>query len=190
MTPANIKRSGTLQRLINETTDEDRQRWKDERVERKKNTTLTYQLGHYVGAEIFNCYLPTLSSDMLHSRKVIEISEEDSKENKRLESEWYSTTKYGSNRDLEKCKENWDLYYAHNKMLEKKYLPDPLECHLDILNVEDWEEFKKGLIDYLWNCDMCSYSLKPEDIEITETEDVYFTIIKFKLCQQDIPQES
>jgi len=181
MNPANIKRSGTLQRLINETTDEDLQRWKDERIERKKNTTLTYQLGHYVGAEIFNCYLPTLSSDMLHSRKVIEISEEDSKENKRVSEEWYSITKYGSNPDEEAKKEKWDLYYAHNKMLEKKYLPNPLECHLDILNVEDWEEFKKGVIDYLWNCDMCSYSLKSEDIEITETEDIYFTVIKFKL---------
>jgi hypothetical protein len=65
-------------------------------------------------------------------------------------------------------------------MLEKKYLPDPLVCHLRLLNVENWDEFKEGLIDYLWECDMCSYSLKAEDINIFDDDD-YFTIIKFKL---------
>jgi hypothetical protein len=181
MTPANIKRSGTLKRLIEETTDEDRQRWKRERIERKNKLTLDYQLGYYVGAEIFNRCLPTLSSDSLQSRNVIKISEEDQKENERLDNEWYATTKYGETPD-EKAKEGkWDLYHAHNKMLEKKYLPNPLVCHMDILNIQNLEEFKEGLVEYLWNCDMCSYSLRSEDIEILDDEEVYFTTVKFKL---------
>jgi hypothetical protein len=181
MTPANIKRSGTLQRLINETTEEDIQRWRDKRLERKKELTLTYQLGYYVGAEIYNRYLPTLSSDPLHSRIVIEISEEDLKENKRLNEEWYASTEYGSDTDTEKTKERWDLYHAHNKMLDEKYLPNPLVCHLNVLNIENVKEFKSGLNDYLWDCDLCSYSLNYEDIEIYDDEEVYSTIIKFKL---------
>jgi hypothetical protein len=167
--------------LISSITEEDRQRWRNKRLEIKKELTATYQLGYYVGAEIYNRYLPTLSSDMLHSRIVIQISEEDSEENKRLEEEWSATTQYGNAPDTEKNKEHWALYHAHNKMLDGKYLPNPLVCHLAVLNVEDWEEFKSGLIHYLWDCDLCSYSLKPEDIEIYDDEDVYSTLIKFKL---------
>jgi hypothetical protein len=181
MSPANIKRSGILQRLIDETTDEDRERWRKERIERKNKLTLDYQLGYYVGADIFNRCLPTLSSDILQSRNVIKISEEDQKENERLDEEWYATTKYGKTPDEEAKEEKWDLYHAHNKMLEKKYLPNPLECHMDILNIQNLEEFKEGLVEYLWNCDMCSYSLKYEDIEIYDDEKIYFTLIKFKL---------
>ena len=181
MTPANIKRSGTLRRLIEETTDEDRERWRRGRIERKNKLTLDYQLGYYVGADIFNRCLPTLSSDSLRSRNVIKISEEDQKENERLNEEWYATTKYGKAPDEEVKEGKWDLYHAHNKMLEKKYLPNPLECYMDILNIQNLEEFKEGLIEYLWNCDMCSYNLHHEDIEILDDEEVRFTIVKFKL---------
>jgi hypothetical protein len=82
-------------------------------------------------------------------------------------------------------KENWNLYHQHNKMLEKKYLPNPLKCHIDLLNVRDEKDFKDGLIHSLWNCDMCSYSLKPEDIKIYDDEDLWFTIIEFVLSDEE-----
>jgi hypothetical protein len=165
-------------------TEEDIARMKQERVDYKKNLTLEFQLGYYVGSKIFTRYLPTLSTDSLQSRNVIQVSSEDLTENKRLNDEWFDTTRYGKNRDENSPngnKEKWNLYYEHNKMLEKKYLPDPLVCHLRLLNVEKWDRFKEGLIDYLWDCDMCSYSLEADDIEISDDEDSYFTIIKFKL---------
>jgi hypothetical protein len=164
-------------------TEEDLAKMKQKRADYKKSLTLEFQLGYYVGSKVVTHYLPTLSTDSLQSRNIIQVSPEDTAENKRLDSEWYDTTNYGKNKDENFANgnpEKWNLYYQHNKMLEKKYLPDPLVCHLRLLNVENWDEFKEGLIDYLWECDMCSYSLKAEDINIFDDED-YFTIIKFKL---------
>ena len=193
MSPANIKRSGTLQRLIEETTDEDKLRWKKERLERKEKLTAEYQLGYFVGEKIVDDFLPTLDTDGITSRHVIKVSDEDRAENKMLEEDWYESTRYGKNWDGENEKGNkskWDAYFKHNKMLEEKYLPEILECYLPVLNLRNEEDFKEGLIDNLWNCDMCCYELKPELIEIVEDEALYFTIIKFKRCQQDIPQGS
>lgn len=181
MTPANIKRSGILQRLASEITDEDMEYWKQKRIELIESLTLEYQLGYFVGSEIVNRYLPTLSTDSMRSRLVIEVSEEDTEENTRLDSQWFESTRYGNNRDPLAEGPNWNLFHAHNKMLSKKYMPDPLVCHISPLNVQNWDEFKKGLIEYLWDCDMCSYSLKPENIEISEDDGRHFTIIKFKL---------
>jgi hypothetical protein len=66
-------------------------------------------------------------------------------------------------------------------MLEKKYLPNPLICHLDLLNIKNENEFKDGLKFALWDCDMCSYNIEPENIKIYDEEDMYFTIIEFVL---------
>ena len=70
-------------------------------------------------------------------------------------------------------------------MLEKKYLPNPLKCHMSLMNIRDEKDFKDGLIHSLWNCDMCTYSLKPEDIKIYDDEDLWFTIIEFILRDED-----
>ena len=132
----------------------------------------------YVGEHIVNRYLPTLSTDMIHSNRVIEVSEEDSLENKRLDTEWFSTTRHMPNWDgeVDGSKEKWNEYFQHNKMLEKKYLPGKLECHLGLLKINDMVEFKKGLQDSLWNCDMCSYNIEPENIKIENDMVSGFTI--------------
>lgn len=169
-----MARSKIFEDILNSITPEMEEKWKQERIEEKKSLTLEFQLGYFVGELISINQLPTLSTDHLQSRYVIEVSDEDTKENKRLEDEWFF-----SNEDEKDGK--WDLYHQHNKMLEKKYLPNPYSCHFTTLNVENIEEFKKGLINSLWNCDMCSYSLKPEDIKIYDDDDVRFTIIEFIL---------
>jgi hypothetical protein len=45
------------------------------------------------------------------------------------------------------------------------------------MSILDMEEFKKGISFSLWDCDCSHYSTKPENIEVKEDEDGYFTII-------------
>jgi len=66
-------------------------------------------------------------------------------------------------------------------MLERKYLPNPLECYMSLLNVQHMDEFKKGLRFALWDCDMCSYNIEPENIKIYDDEQGMFTIIELQL---------
>ena len=179
-----MARSKILSDLLKSITPEMEEKWKQERIDFKKSLTPDYQLGFYVGLEIVHRYLPTLSSDMIQSRNLIEVSQMDSEENKRLEEEWFSTTKYGGEWDgksKEGNKEKWDDLYDHNKMLEIKYLPHTLTCYLDVLNVNDMNQFKEGIRTSLWDCDMCSYNIDIENIKIYDDEDVRFTIIEFTL---------
>lgn len=176
----------TLKRLTKELTSEKLEEMRQERINKIKKLTLEKQLGFYVGEDIVHRFLPTLSTDEIQSRNCIKVSEEDSCENKKLNDEWFSSTRYGDNWDgvgENGDKDMWEKYYNHNKMLELKYLPHKLVCHLPSLNVENIDEFKKGLIDSLWDCDMCSYSLKPENIKIYNDDDYYFTIFEFILGQ-------
>jgi hypothetical protein len=136
-----------------------------------KKLTAEYQLGYYVGEYIYSRFLPTLSTDILQTRNVIKVSEEDELENKRLCDEW----------SVDGWTGNWVEYYQHNKMLEKKYLPHELRCHFDLLHIKKEKQFKDGLINSLWNCDLCCYSLKPEDIIIEQDLDYNTTTIIFKL---------
>lgn len=182
-----MARSRVFESILNSITPEEVEKMKQKRIEQKNKLTLEYQLGYYVGLEIVHRYLPTLSTDMLQTRNVIEVSEEDSLENERLDTEWYVTTRHGgkwNGVDENGDKEKWNLYHQHNKMLEKKYLPNPLKCHMDILNIQDMDEFKKGLRVALWDCDMCSYNIEPENIKIYDDEDVMFTIIE--LCLDSV----
>ena len=179
-----MTRSKKIQDLIDSITPEMSEEWKQKRIEKKKSLTLDYQLGYYVGLEIVHRFLPTLSTDMLQTLNVIEVSEEDTLENERLDTEWYETTRYGGNwngKDENGDKEKWELYHQHNKMLDKKYLPNPLKCHLSLLNIQNMEEFKKGLCFALWDCDMCSYDIEPESIKIYDEEEFYNTVIELVL---------
>lgn len=52
-----------------------------------KKLTAEYQLGYYVGEYIYSRFLPTLSTlstDLLQTRNVIKVFEEDELENKRF----------------------------------------------------------------------------------------------------------
>ena len=181
-----IQRSSSLKKIIDEIrTPEYKERRLKKRIESKEKLTSEYQFGYYVGEDIVRRFLPTITTDSLLTRTQIKVSDEDSEENKRLHDLWWESGKYGSNPDDLVNKENWGLYHQHNKMLEKKYLPNPLKCHIDLLNIRNEEDFKDGLIHSLWNCDMCTYSLKPEDIKIYDDEDLWFTIIEFVLRDEE-----
>mgnify|MGYP003351860365 CR=1 FL=1 len=140
------KKYDELLKLFDEIkTPEYRQKQIEENQKYLEELTIDHEFGYYVGNHIVSSYLPTLSTDMIHSNRVIEVSEEDTLENKRLDTEWFSTTRHMPNWDGETDGSNdkWEKYFQHNKMLEQKYLPNPLECHLGLLKINDMNEFKK-----------------------------------------------
>ena len=178
----NVKSS--MRKMFDEiNTPEYKQKQIEEHQKYLDEISMDYQLGYYVGEHIVSRYLPTLSTDMIQSRNVIEVSEEDSIENNRLDREWYLTTKYQNdwNGEEDGDKEKWDLYYQHNKMLEQKYLPQKLECHLGLIKFNNEKEFKEGLRSSLWDCDMCSYNIEIENIKIEYEMEFGFTKITFQL---------
>jgi hypothetical protein len=178
----NIK--SALQRMFDEvSTPEYKQKQIEENQKYLDEVTVDYHYGYFVGEHIVNRYLPTLSTDMLQSRNVIKVSEEDIVENVRLNDEWFKTTRHNDDWDGENDgnKNKWELYFQHNKMLEQKYLPKKLDCHLRLLKINDEKEFKEGLRSSLWDCDMCSYNIDVENIKIENDMVNGFTIITFQL---------
>lgn len=152
-------------------SEEKKEELRQERIEYTKNLTLEYQLGIYVGEHIIYRYLPTLSTDIPQTRKVITVNDEDTKTYNEL-----NNTLTNNEND-----ENWKAYRNFADHLTVKYLPDILECHISPLNIFNIDEFKIGLGHCLWDCDCCSYGTKPEEIEIINPDHGYFTIIKLKL---------
>jgi hypothetical protein len=169
----------TLNKILEEVrSPEYKEKVIEENKEYLKNVSMDYQLGFYIGENIVDNYLPTLSTDIIHSRKIIQVSEEDEIENNRLDDEWFNscTHERGNSGD----KEKWDAYFNHNKMLEKKYLPQTLECVFSLLRIDDMKKFKEGLRSSLWNCDMCSYNIDEENIKIYNDLEIGFTHIEFQ----------
>lgn len=177
-------KSDVLGRLMKKFNDpEFQEKMKQRREDYKKSLTSEYQLGFFVGEDIINRFLPTLSVEE-NMGKSIQISEEDVIEYKRLDNEWYNKYQHGKH----EADEEWKAYQDFRQVMKTKYLPNPLICHEKLINIQNMDEFKNGLITSLWDSDSCNYSLKPEDIEIYDEED-YFTIIKFKLSENSGSKE-
>ena len=161
-------------RKIFDITPEEREEIRNKRIKRIKDMTMEYQIGCYVGEQIFNKDLPCLDVDMIHTSRVINVTPEELVEAERLNEVWYKdhTDDNGP---------NWVALRAYHKELEDKYLPKVLVCHVDPINVVDMEEFKKGVRTSLWDCDMCHYNIRENsDIDVAYDEDYYFTIITLK----------
>jgi hypothetical protein len=166
-------------------TDKDRAELKHSRLEHRSKLTLAYQLGFYVGEQIVNRNLPTLSVDMIHTRTNISVTCAEGDECRRLNEIWYGKRMSSDARGIDdnsECEAEWNEMQAYHKMLEDKYLDDTIECRFQLLNIrdEDMEDFKKGLGHSLWDCDCSHYSTKSEDIEVKADEDGWFTIITLK----------
>jgi hypothetical protein len=181
-----MSRSKSFKKLLERM---DTPEYKQECIERTQkyldNLTMDYQLGYFVGEYIVNRYLPTLSTDLLKSNRVIEVTEEESLENKRLNEDWFSSTTYSVNHDGpdDGNDDKWRKYLEHNKMLEKKYLPNPLECYIQLIKLNDEIEFRKGLRFSLWNCDRCQYNI--ENYTIQHNLELMYTKITFNLDENN-----
>lgn len=172
-----------IERLRRKITPEFLKKMKEERINEKKSKSLEYQLGFYVGQYIIDHYLLTLSVDIIKTRNVIEVSKEDTDKLKDLEEIWLKSSI--NKNDEESTNHFWNQYMKFYKVINEKYYPKILKCHLSTLNVENITEFKRGLIVSLWDCDCCAYSLKPEEIKIYDEDDMFFTIIELKRYDED-----
>ncbi len=140
---------------------------------------LNKQLGYYVGEYIIDHYLPTLNTDLLTTKTIINISNEENKEYERLEEIWKKRNKtydsYGKSLEFEDQRK-------YVKILADKYLPKILECNVPKVIPIDMEQFKKGIGTALWDSDLSWYSCKNVDIEFEQTdEDSWCSIVKLKL---------
>ena len=158
-------------------TPEKKDMMKQERIKDRDKLTSDYQFGFFVGEDIYNCNLPTISIDNIHTRKLISVTSEEIREFNRLEELW--SNKYHHGKD--EANEEWDNVIKFRREMETKYLPPVLRCSYHLMNIRDMVEFKKGLRDSLWNCDICHYKIETDDdINIFDDGDFYFTNIILK----------
>lgn len=177
-------------RIRKEYTDEDRAEFKKRRMENRAKLTLAFQLGYYVGEQIVDRFLPTLSCDMLQTRKVISVTAGEGDECRRLNDVWFAKRMEfrGDENEATKATETeWNALRAYHEMLEDKYLKDTIECRFSLLNIgeSDMEDFKKGIGVSLWDCDCSHYSCDEKDIEVADDEDLWFTVITLKRSKEE-----
>jgi hypothetical protein len=140
---------------------------------------LNKQLGYYVGEYIVDHYLPTLNTDLLKTRNIINVSDEEFKEYEKLEDNWKRKLKIydgdgDSNKEFEESKK-------YRNILANKYLPKILKCNVPKVAPTDIEQFKKGIVSALWNSDLSWYSCKTENIEIKIYNDDYVWCSEIRL---------
>jgi hypothetical protein len=164
-----------------ELTEEHKARIKKRNQEFLENLSLSYQLGFYVGEHIIDKYLPTLSIDMIQTRNNISVTCAEGDKYRKLSNTWFELS---NEPDFEVAKNQaWYEMRAHDEILREKYIPKILRCNINRLYLkkeDDIAEFKRGLIDSLWDCDCCYYSLKVEDISLVLDEDTASTEITLK----------
>ena len=148
--------------------------------------TLNYQLGSYVGEFILNNILPTISTDMLKTRNVVQIDPEDKIEHDRLDQLYDDSKpaihKTGDSRLFQdRVKFDYDLNH--------KYLPKILKCRVPAVFPTKISEFKQGIIEVLWDSDLCSYDCATgSDVAIIDTnEGSWMTEINLTLSEYRSP---
>lgn len=153
---------------------------KNQPLEPKPAESLEFQLGLYIGEYIVERYLPTLSTDGITTINCIEVSAEDTAEEKRL-SDAHDAARHPGGKTLPTAIENglgkveWDAYIKFRQSLDIKYLPPVIECYVHRLsNVSDTlDKVKNGIRVSLWDCDCCSYDI--DNIEIVTDEESCFS---------------
>lgn len=116
---------------------------------------LIYTLGLVVGDYIVATSLPTLSTDSLKTRRVIEVSEELTKEWEEREENWWTNLDEDKKNGNKIFYENRDWY---KKNIEEKYLDNELLVHYDRLErILDKQSFIGGLNEALWDSDLSHY---------------------------------
>jgi len=140
-------------------------------MKRKKRIPLNYQLGMYVGEYIVALHLPTLSTDMLLTRNIIEVSSEETAEWNELNSKYGPL--YISSKDPDKeAKEDarTRIFYENRKWyhkLEEKYLPETIKVPVPRVVPTNMKQFEQGIKDALWDCDRSHYWIEEGFFEQT-----------------------
>ena len=127
----------------------------------RQNKDLNYQLGMYVGEYIAALILPTLSTDTLKSRTVVEVSADDTILHDEIsdtlhavyEENWGNGT--GALRNA--SSDEFEAYRNYNHELAEKYLDKKLKCTVPKVFPTDMKQFRDGLEVCLWNTDLSWY---------------------------------
>lgn len=171
------KRSKILDDVLKELTPEKIEEMRQRRLANIKSMSMEYQLGWFVGEEIFRRHLPSLEVDMILTSNVIKVDPAEKAECERLNEAWWSKRQH----EKEASDEEWRALRDYHKMLEDKYLPKELVCHVSPLNYNNEEQLKLGIVRALWDCDICHYKCsEPSDVEVKLEDDAYFTTITLK----------
>lgn len=137
----------------------------------KKLDQKDWIMGQLIGELVWLTKMPTLSSDMIRNRVIIEVTQEETDEQERLKNEWLASYRDGDgNRSDEYDRDKWTVYQTYYRYLLDKYLPKEIKFHT-WMAIEDNDMFRKGLIQSLWDSDGCHYSLDNEDIKIEQNPD-------------------
>jgi hypothetical protein len=127
---------------------------------KRKRLSLNYQLGMYVGEYIVALHLPTLSTDMLLTRTIIDVSPEETAEWQKLDKQ-LEPYMWGDKRNDEEGYKK--LFYENRKwyhVLEEKYLPETIKIMVPRVVPTNMEQFAKGIKDTLWDCDRSHYRIE------------------------------
>ena len=173
-----------MREMLERLTPEKKEEMRKRRESQVKSLTAEYQFGYFVGEYIVSRYLPTISIDSIHTNRVISVTSEEQRKFEEIESAWWEATnakRDPKTGDTENSEKEWNELMAFRREMEVKYLPHELKCHFSPLNITNEKEFKEGLRFSLWDCDICHYSIEPEEITIEHDDDFYFTYIIFKL---------
>lgn len=114
---------------------------------------LNFQLGLLAGEIIYQKYLPTLSTDMMKTKVIIEVTDKDDLA-KQAEFEKRYDEALGNEDKFSQVHKEWLEFY---KPMERKYLPKTIECKIEKIHPTDLDKFKEGLNTYLWNTDLSHY---------------------------------
>ncbi len=149
----------------------------------KKETSLEEQLGYYVGEFIIANFLPTLSIDMIKTRNIIKVSQDQEETARKLEEIWFNNLKEFSikkEKDSESVDWNWVALRTFHEEIERAYLPEELVCHVPniVINIKNISELKNGIRVSLWESDLCHYNINVNNIDIIF--ETFSTVIKFK----------
>ena len=175
-----MAKSKVLDRLMKELTPEKLEEMKQRRIANIKSRSMEYQLGAFVGEEIERRHLPSLDVDMIYTSNVIKVDPAEKAECERLNEAWWAKRSMNSN-EKEASDIEWRALRDYHKMLEDKYLPKELVCHIQPVNYTDEEQFKLGIVRALWDSDICHYKCsEPSDVEVKLDDDAYFTIVTLK----------
>jgi hypothetical protein len=129
--------------------------------------TIDYILGSYIGEYIVNDFLVTLSTDLIRTKNVIQVSAEDTAKLKALNDAWFPVALKDKTIGNTESKDEWEAMQEFYQYLAKKYLPEELVIKLPFPDVHHIDHVKEAIRDVLWDCDCCSYCIeKNEDIVI------------------------
>ena len=125
-------------------------------------STKDLQIGLLVGDKVVNM-LPTLSTDMLNSDFIIEVSVKLSDEWHNRNDKWIKSTRTADKELSSKIFYENLAWYKEN--IEKVYLPEEKEFIIRDYYLEEFnEEMIKGFNEAIWDCDLSHYTYFSHEI--------------------------